>query len=433
MSLIDNAHKTALPALATHRQQAWEKQRAHVMTSPFYRALWDGTPPPERLEDLATLPLSDKAGLRLSQAAHPPFGDYLTTPRDQVARVHRTSGTTGQAMTLALSARDCAITEIVGARAQGLAGLGPGMTVVHCLNYQMWMGGLTDHMTLERTGATVVPFGVGSTALLVRTIREVGIDAISCTPSYPGVLERVLAEEFPGLSPADLGLRLGLFGGEPGLDDPSLRARLKATWGMEPRNANYGVSDVFCNFASQCAQETDLHFVAHDVLHAELIDPDTGAPMALSDGASGELVLTHLARDCQPLVRFRTGDILTITGTAPCACGCTGFRFRVVGRSDDMVVVRGLNMFPTMVAAVLTAFPELSGDYRIVLDAAPPYDSLPVQAELAKGRHDDGTLAARIAAALKAQLGASARVTILPAGSFPVTEGKTARVIRTRP
>jgi phenylacetate-CoA ligase len=430
MSLIQDAHKIPLSDLTVHRQKAWEAQRAHVMASPLFRALWDGRPPPERLEDLADLPLSDKAGLRLSQAAHPPFGDYLTTPRAQVARVHRTSGTTGQAMTLALSARDCEITELVGARAQSLAGLGPGMTVVHCLNYQMWMGGLTDHMTLERTGATVVPFGVGSTALLVRTIRDLGITAISCTPSYPAVLERVLDEEFPGLAPADLGLRLGLFGGEAGLDDPALRARLTATWGMEPRNANYGVSDVFCNFAAQCPHDTDLHFVAHDVLHAELIDPDTAQPITLAEGATGELVLTHLARDCQPLVRFRTGDILRITGTDPCACGCTGFRFRVVGRSDDMVVVRGLNMFPTMVAAVLTGFPELSGDYRIVLDTPPPHDSLPVQAELAKGARDDGTLAAHIAATLKAQLGASATVTILPAGSFPVTEGKTARVIR---
>jgi phenylacetate-CoA ligase len=433
MSLIDDAHKTPLPDLGAHRQAAWDAQRAHVAASPFYRALWDGVELPARLEDLPALPLSDKAGLRLSQAAHPPFGDYLVTPRERIRRVHRTSGTTGQAMTLALSARDCEITEIVGARAQGLAGLGPGMTVVHCLNYQMWMGGLTDHMTLERTGATVVPFGVGSTELLVRTIRDLGVTAISCTPSYPAVLERVLAEKFPGITPADLGLKLGLFGGEAGLDDPALRARLTATWGMEPRNANYGVSDVFCNFAAQCAHDTDLHFLAHDVLHAELIDPDTAAPLTLAEGTTGELVLTHLARDCQPLVRFRTGDILTITGTDPCACGVTGFRFRVVGRSDDMVVVRGLNMFPTMVAAVLTGFPELSGDYRIVLDTPPPYDSLPVQAELAKGARDDGTLTPRIEAALKAQLGATARVTLVPAGSFPVTEGKTARVIRKTP
>jgi phenylacetate-CoA ligase len=432
MSLIDDAHRIPPADLAAARQAAWERQGAYVAAnSAFYRRLWDGKAPPARLEDLPELPFSDKAGLRLSQPAHPPFGDYLAAPREKASRLHRTSGTTGQAMNLALSARDCEITEAVGGRAQALAGLGPGMTVVHCLNYQMWMGGLTDHMTLERTGATVVPFGVGSTELLVRTILETGITAISCTPSYPTVLERVIAERFPNLAPRDLGLKLGLFGGEPGLDDPAFRQRLRDVWGMEPRNANYGVSDVFCNFAAQCAEETDLHFVAHDVLHAELIDPETGATKPIEPGAEGELVLTHLERECQPLVRFRTGDIIAIGGTDTCACGCTGFRFRVVGRSDDMVVVRGLNMFPTMVAAVVGSFAELSGDYRIVLDTLPPHDRLPVQAELAKGRADDGTLARRLEAELKARLGATAAVTILPAGTFPATEGKTRRVLRT--
>jgi phenylacetate-CoA ligase len=432
MSLIHDAHRIPPADLAAARQAAWERQGAYVAAnSAFYRRLWDGKAPPARLEDLPELPFSDKAGLRLSQPAHPPFGDYLAAPREKASRLHRTSGTTGQAMNLALSARDCEITEAVGGRAQALAGLGPGMTVVHCLNYQMWMGGLTDHMTLERTGATVVPFGVGSTELLVRTILETGITAISCTPSYPTVLERVIAERFPNLAPRDLGLKLGLFGGEPGLDDPAFRQRLRDVWGMEPRNANYGVSDVFCNFAAQCAEETDLHFVAHDVLHAELIDPETGATKPIEPGAEGELVLTHLERECQPLVRFRTGDIIAIGGTDTCACGCTGFRFRVVGRSDDMVVVRGLNMFPTMVAAVVGSFAELSGDYRIVLDTLPPHDRLPVQAELAKGRADDGTLARRLEAELKARLGATAAVTILPAGTFPATEGKTRRVLRT--
>jgi len=221
-----------------------------------------------------------------------------------------------------------------------------------------------------------------------------------------------------------------LFGGDGGRDDPAWRQRVRDIWGMEPRNANYGVSDVFCNFASECAYDTALHFVAHDVLHVELIDPDSEETKTLEPGAKGELVLTHLSRDCQPLVRFRTGDIIAVAATDPCRCGCTGFRFRVVGRSDDMIVVRGLNMFPTMVAAVVTEFAELSGDYRITLDPPPPCDVLPVHAALARGRADDGTLSQRLEAALKAKLGATARVTIVPAGTFPVTEGKTKRVIR---
>lgn len=431
MSLIDDAHRMDPDDLATHRQEAWARQRAYVMqNSEFYRDLWQGQTPPEDLRDLPDLPLSDKAQLRISQAEHPPYGNYLASGVRQAVRLHRTSGTTGQAMNLALSARDCAITETVGGRCQAAAGLTPDHTVVHCLNYQMWMGGLTDHMTLQATGAMVVPFGVGSTELLVRTIQEVGITAISCTPSYPAVLERVIEQKFPGLTPRDLGLKLGLFGGEAGLDDPAFRQRLRDVWGMEPRNANYGVSDVFCNFAAQCEHDTRLHFMAADVLHVELIDPDTATPLPLEPGQTGEMVLTHLARECQPLVRFRTGDIITVDETEPCRCGCTGFRFRVVGRSDDMVVVRGLNLFPTMVAAVLNEFIELSGDYRIHLDTPPPYDSLPVQAELAKGQAADTGLAERVSTAIKAKLGATARVTLLPAGSFELTEGKTKRVIR---
>jgi phenylacetate-CoA ligase len=301
---------------------------------------------------------------------------------------------------------------------------------VHCLNYQMWMGGFTDHTTLEATGAMVVPFGVGGSELLVRTIRELGVTAISCTPSYPAVLERVIAEKFPGLKPRDLGLKLGLFGGEAGLDDPGLRARLEDVWGFAVRNANYGVTDVFCNFAGQCEDQNDLHFMAGDALHAELIDPDTAAPRAWAEGAEGELVLTHLKRDCQPLVRFRTGDIVTLTGLGKCACGRTAPRFRVVGRGDDMVVVRGLNVFPTMVSVVLTGFRELSGEYRIMLPGPGPYDRLPVQAELAADGPVREGLAGEIGAAIKRDIGATAKVTLVPANSLPRTEGKTRRVIR---
>jgi phenylacetate-CoA ligase len=431
MTTIHGADFASPVDLLAHGQASWLRQMQHVAEhSAFYRALWGRKAPPKDLRDLPDLPVSDKGQLRLSQAAHPPFGDYLAASRDLAARLHRTSGTTGQAMNLALSARDCRVVETVGGRCHRAAGLGPGHTVVHCLNYQMWMGGVTDHMTLEATGALVVPFGVGSTELLIRTILEVGVTAISCTPSYPAVLERVLEQKFSGLAPCDLGLRLGLFGGEAGLDDIGLRERIKSTWGMEPRNANYGVSDVFSNFAAQCAEDTRLHFMAADVLWPELIDPKTDEPLPLVEGARGELVLTHLVRDCQPLVRFRTGDIIAVDETEPCRCGRTGFRFRVVGRSDEMVVVRGLNLFPTMVAAVVSEIPELSGDYRIILRGRPPYDRLPLHVELAKGVHETVGIAARVASAIKAKLGATAEVTVLPPGTFPVTEGKTKRVIR---
>jgi phenylacetate-CoA ligase len=304
------------------------------------------------------------------------------------------------------------------------------MRVVHCLNYRLWMGGYTDHSTLEAAGATVVPFGVGDTQLLIRTIPELGITAISCTPSYPAVLERVIAEHFPKLKPRDLGLKLGLFGGEAGLDDPEFRRRLEATWGFAARNANYGVSDVFSIMAGQSEIDSDLHFIALDILNPELIDPANGAPLAWEEGAKGELVLTHLTRQCQPLVRFRTGDIIEITATGKAACGRTAPRFRVRGRGDDMVVVRGVNVFPTQIAAVLNSFVELSGEYRIMLEGSGPYDRLPVEAEVAEGVPATENLADAIERRIKAEIGVTARLTMLPFNSLPRSEGKTRRVIR---
>jgi phenylacetate-CoA ligase len=431
--LIERADFADLDVLAAHRQASWERQREYVAAcSPLHCRAWRGLTPPLRLEALPELPFTNKEMLRQSQRGHPPLGDYLAAPDAKVMRMHRTSGTTGTAMNLALSARDAHETAVVGGRAQAASGLGPGDRVVHCLNYRLWIGGYTDHATLEETGAAVVPFGVGETQLLIRTIQELKITAISCTPSYPAVLERVIAEHFPGLKPRDLGLRLGLFGGEAGLDDPEFRRRLEETWGFAVRNANYGVSDVFCNFAGQSEVDDDLHFMALDVLHPELIAPESGAVLPWREGERGELVLTYVSRECQPLVRFRTGDIVLLTQTGRAACGRTAPRFRVVGRSDDMVVVRGINAFPAQIAAILNRIEALGGEYRIVLDGAGPYDALPVEAELAEqlaGTAPAG-LAGSVAAEIKRDLGLTARVTLLPFGTLPRTEGKTKRVIR---
>ncbi len=147
-------------------------------------------------------------------------------------------------------------------------------------------------------------------------------------------------------------------------------------------------------------------------------------------GQQGELVLTHLARDCQPLVRFRTGDIISVDETNPCKCGRSGMRFRVIGRNDDMVVIRGLNLFPTMVASVINEFKQLSGEYRIVLEQPPPYDFLPVQVELKHGQASGDETGHHVERAIKLKLGATARVTVLPEASLSITEGKTNRVVR---
>ncbi len=433
--LIDGAERTELSLLARHRQALWERQREYVMAnSPLHRRAWAGETPPRRLEELPLLPLIDKEMLRESQRREPPFGDYLAALPERIARIHRTSGTTGTAINLALSAHDAEETARIGARAHAAAGLGPGHRVIHCLNYRLWLGGFTDHTTLEATGASVVPFGVGETRLLIRTIRELRIDAISCTPSYPAVLERVIAEDFPGLRPRDLGLRLGLFGGEAGLDDPHFRARLEETWGMEVRNANYGLSDVLSNFAAETGQDHDLHFLAPDALYPELIEPESGASLPWRAGARGELVLTHLDRECQPLVRFRTGDIIQLTGTDRTPGSLTAPRFRVVGRSDELVIVRGINAFPAQIAAIINQHAALSGEWRIVLEGNGPYDFLPVEAELAEAfsAASPPALAESLAGSFKRELGLTARIRLLPFASLPRSEGKTRRVLRER-
>lgn len=413
------------------QQRYWLQQAEYVSNhSDFYQKQYAGVRLKGDLAELADLPFTDKEMLRRDQHHCPPFGSYLAAPVEQVIRMHRTSGTTGTAMNLALTAQDARLTAEIGGRAQAASGLGPQHRVVHCLNYQLWMGGYTDHSTLEATGAMVVPYGVGGTQGLIRTIHELGINAISCTPSYPAVLQQLIEQDFADLSPRDLGLELGLFGGEAGLDDLLFRQKLEDTWGFKVRNSNYGVTDILCNFAGQSTLSNDLHFVALDVLYPELIDPESGEQKPWKEGESGELVLTHLCKQAQPLVRFRTSDIIVLSGTDKAACGRTAPRFRVIGRSDDMIVVRGINVFPTMIAEVIHQMEALSGEYRIRLGHLPPYDFLPIEVELSKARSNQQGVAENLENRIKQSVGVSAQVSLLEPESLPRTEGKTKRVIR---
>src|SRR5690606_9543178 len=250
-----------------------------------------------------------------------------------------------------------------------------------------------DHLSLEGTGAAVIPHGVGGTRRLIETIRHLGVTAISCTPSYPATLEQVLRDGF-GLEPRALGLRLALFGGEAGLDSLVFRQTREDKWGFAVRNANFGLSEVMSIIASQCEETNDLHCIAGDAVFAELLDPRSGERLEIADGTSGELVCTHLEKTCQPLVRYRTRDVLTVTGAGPCRCGRTGFRFRVSGRTDDMFNVRGINVFPTAIQKVVVDHPHLaSGHFRIRLTGPGPYDRIELRieasAELPRERWND--------------------------------------------
>jgi len=386
-----------------------------------------------RAEDLSRLPFTTKAELRKSQERQPPFGDFLAAPPDAVRRVHRTSGATGRFIYTALTERDLKQTHDCGARSFWAAGLRPHHRVVHCLNYCLWMGGYTDHANLETIGAAVFPFGVGQSRQLVRVIQQAGITAISSTPSYPGRLEDVVREEL-GIDPVELGLKLGLFGGEPGLDNPVFRQRIEDVWGMKARNANYGVSDVLCNFASQCDQDDNLHFLGQGALLAQLIDPTTGKDLPVEEGVTGEMVLTHLEKEAQPLIRYRTSDILAIQSTGPCRCGRTGARFKIMGRSDDMLPVKGINVFPAAVARVIEdTVPAVTGEFQVVLNHPPPYTHLDILVEHGEtvGVEEREDLKRKIEARIKAALSFTAVVELVRPQSIKRTEmGKAIRVLR---
>jgi phenylacetate-CoA ligase len=407
-------------------------------TSEMYRRKWAGAGSDARdvkgPEDLAKLPFTTKAELRESQERRPPFGDFLACVPEAVSRVHRTSGATGRFVYTALTKADLEVTHDCGARSFWSAGLRPRHRVVHCLNYQLWMGGLTDHVNLETTGATVFPFGVGNSRQLVRVIQEAGINAISSTPSYPKYLEQVVRDEL-GMEPRDLGVTLGLFGGEPGLDNPTYRKRIEDAWGMKAQNANYGVSDVLCNFAAVCEDNYQLHFLGTGALLFQLVDPKSGKDIPVEEGAIGEMVLTHLAKEAQPLVRYRTSDLLEILGVGPCACGRTGPRFRVIGRADDMLHVKGINVFPNGVARVLESMvPDVTGEFQIVLSHPSPYTHLDITVEQGEriGLEEREGLQREVTARLKEELNFKAFVTLVPPGSIERTEmGKAIRVVRT--
>lgn len=381
------------------------------------------------LADLRHLPFTTREQLQEDQALHPPFGSTLATKPEHIARVHRTSGSSGQPLIIALSPADLEDTLRCGARCFTTAGVRPADLVVHCLNYCMWSGGVTDHEALERTGAGVIPYGVRDSSNLIRMILSLRPTGIHCTPSYLAKLEQRLADEF-GLSPAALGLKLGLFGGEPGLQDPHFRARIERVWGFRAMDANYGMAEVLSIFGAECDVREGLHFMGQGVVYPELKNPAGDDVLPWEPGAQGELVLTHLSRECQPLLRYRTSDMIEVIAAGPCRCGLPSPRWRVVGRADDMVVVRGVNVYLSAIAEVVNARGNpLAGEYRVLVDRSPPISQCVVKVEVGSERPPDG-LGDDLEDRLAGRLGVRVAVTLVPQGSLPRTEGKTRRLDR---
>jgi phenylacetate-CoA ligase len=313
-----------------------------------------------------------------------------------------------------------------GRRCFWASGLRPDDTVVHCLNYCLWAGGYTDHQSLEATGAGVIPYGVGNSRGLIEAILHLKPTAIHCTPSYLSKLDVLLEREFD-LEPSDLKLKKGLFGGEGGLQNARYRKNIEERWGISAMNANYGLSEVHSMFGAECEQRKGLHFMAQEYLVPELIDPVSGTPLKIEPGKVGELVLTHIARQAQPLVRYRTHDSIEIVDHRTCKCGRTSFRFNVRGRSDDMLVIKGINVYPDAIKDVLLEFPEFTGEYQILVGKEEPIETIVLKIEVTDAT---ANLTNKISRRLKESLSISPVLEIMRKGSFSRTDGKTKRVIR---
>ncbi len=259
----------------TNVEEKYYKQLDLVLSnSPFYKRKYSdfGIHLLDRKIPLPELPFTEKTKILSDQADNPPYGSNICVDSSRIQRIHRTSGTTNKPLILALTSHDIANTIKAGSKCYKTAGLTNQHTVVHCLNYNMWMGGFTDHQNLEGTGATVIPYGVGNSKNLIKTIIDLKVNAISAAPSYLNKLENLIKSDFD-IHPRDIGLKLGLLGTESGLHDIGYRRKLEETWGIQAMNANFGMADVLSIFGSECYKKDGLHFISEGSLFVELLNP----------------------------------------------------------------------------------------------------------------------------------------------------------------
>jgi phenylacetate-coenzyme A ligase PaaK-like adenylate-forming protein len=383
------------------------------------------------LEDLPALPFTAKADLW----DHYPWG-LLAVPREQVVRVHGSSGTGGRPTLVAYSRDDLAVWAEVCARALGCAGAGPGTLVHNAYGYGLFTGGLGMHQGAELMGCTVVPASSGQTQRQVTLIRDLRAEVLCCTPSYAVRLGEALAEA--GVARQEVSLRAGIFGAEPWSE--AMRAEIEAVLPLRALDI-YGLSEIIGPGVScECIEaQAGLH-VNEDHFLVEVVDPGSGEPMP--DGERGELVFTTLTKEAMPVLRYRTGDIAALDRSA-CACGRTLARMsKVTGRRDDMLVVRGVNVYPSEVEAVLVAERAVAPHYLLVVDRTQTMPTLVVACELAAGwticaeteEAERERVAAEVGAALLQRLGLNTEVRVLPGGTIPRVElGKAQRVVQRTP
>ncbi len=397
---------------------------------PFYRAAFDeiGLTPADirSLDDVRHLPLTEKQDLR----DHYPYG-LFAVPRENIVRLHASSGTTGKAVVSGYTARDLDIWAELAARSLSAAGVTRSDVVHVAYGYGLFTGGLGAHGGAERVGATVVPASGGATRRQAQLMRDFGATVLCCTPSF--ALHLWEAGQETGVDFRDLPLRIGVFGAEPWSE--AMRRDMEQKMGITACNI-YGLSEVMGpGVAMECAEARQGLHIWEDHFLPEIIDPVSGE--RLPAGETGELVLTTLTKEGVPLIRYRTRDLTSLDFT-PCACGRTHARIaRLAGRSDDMLIIRGVNVFPQQIETLVLESGGLSHNYQIVVDREGTLDTLEVHVEVDEANFADEirklqSLERSLAKNIKEYLGVTARVRLMEPHSIERSEGKAKRIVDRR-
>jgi phenylacetate-CoA ligase len=417
---IETAPHAELQALQLERMK-WSLHHAYTNV-PHYRRAFDaaGVHPDDlrELADLSRFPFTSKKDLRDNY----PFGMFAV-PREQVVRIHASSGTTGKPTVVGYTRDDLEDWAGVAARSLRAAGIRPGDRVHVAYGYGLFTGGLGVHYGAEALGCTVIPVSGGMTARQVQLIQDFEPDAICVTPSY--MLAIVDEMEKQGVDPRSTSLKIGVFGAEPWTD--AMRAEMEARLGIHAVDI-YGLSEVMGpGVANEAVEEKDGLYIWEDHFYPEIIDPETGA--VLPDGEYGELVFTSLTKEAMPVVRYRTRDL---TRLLPGISRTMRRMERITGRTDDMMIVRGVNLFPSQIEEELLTVPGLAPHFVCVLTRPNRLDELCVRVEARDAEVDRAAAARQLSEAVKDHYGVSVAVDVLAPGGLERSQGKAQRIVDLR-
>lgn len=432
MGVIWNKSKECM---SRDEMSALQGKRLHKLVElvyhnvPFYRAKMqerDLCPDDiQSIEDITKLPFTTKQDLRDNY----PTG-LQAANQSEIVRIHASSGTTGNPTIVGYTRRDLEIWSESAARAFTAYGVTRNDIFSVGYGYGLFTGGLGAHYGVEYVGATVIPTSTGNTEKLLRLLRDLKITGIACTPSY--ALYVADAMDKHGMTKDDICLKIGAFGAEPWTEN--MRKEIETRLGLQAYNL-YGLSEIIGPGVSYECQCKNGSHISEDHFYPEIINPDTLEPQPY--GTTGELVFTTLTKTGMPLLRYRTKDLTSLIGEK-CECGRTNVRMtRIIGRSDDMLIIRGINIFPSQVESVILGMPEFEPVYMLVVDRVNNLDTLQVQVEVRRDYFSDELgamlqLRKRLADKLKSVLSISADVRLMEPNSIPRSEGKSVRVIDKR-